>query len=48
MDRMRKMPGAMKSGLGLDCAQMISPMKQMCCGSGEKQEEDHWNPVSSP
>jgi hypothetical protein len=48
MDMMRKMPEAKKSGLGFDCAQMMSQMKQMCCGSGDKKEEAKATPVPSP
>ncbi len=47
MDMMRKIPEAKKSGLGFDCAQMMSRMKAMCCGSGEKKEEAKANPVPS-
>jgi hypothetical protein len=39
MDMMRKIPEANKSGRGFDCAQMMSRMKAMGCGSGEKKEE---------
>ena len=39
MDMMRKMPEGKKSGLGFDCAQMMSQMKAMCCGPEEKKEE---------
>jgi hypothetical protein len=48
MDMMGKMPEAEKSGLGFDCAQMMSQMMQMCCRSGEKKEEAKANPVPSP
>ncbi len=47
MDMMRKMTEAKKSGLGFDCAQMMSRMKQMCCGAGEKKEEAKANPAPS-
>jgi hypothetical protein len=48
MDMMGKMSEAKKSDLGVNCLQMMSQMKQRCCGSGEKQEEAKANPVPSP
>ena len=47
MDMMRKIPEAKKSGFGFDCAQMMSRMMPMCCGSGEKKEEAKANSVPS-
>jgi hypothetical protein len=37
-DMMKKMMGAEKGGLPCNCAEMMSRMKKMCCGSGEKKE----------
>jgi hypothetical protein len=37
-DMMKKMMGAEKGGLPCDCTEMMSRMKKMCCGSGEKKE----------
>lgn len=45
MDMMRKIPEAEKSSHGFDCAQMMSRMKTMCCGSGEKKEAAKADPV---
>jgi hypothetical protein len=44
----RKMPEGKKSGLGFDCAQRISLMMPMCCGSWEKKEEAKANPAPNP
>ena len=48
MDMMRKMQEGKKSGTGFDCAQMMSLMMPMCCGSGEKKEAAKANPVPNP
>jgi hypothetical protein len=37
-DMMKKMMGAEKEGLPCNCAEMMSRVKEMCCGSGEKKE----------
>jgi len=37
-DMMKKMMGAEKGGLPCNCAEMMSRMKKMCCGSGEEGE----------
>jgi hypothetical protein len=51
-DMMRKMMEAKKSGSPFNCAEMMSQMKQMCCGSREKKEEATQerkeNPVPNP
>ncbi len=51
-DLMRKMMEAKKSGSPFNCAEMMSQMKQMCCGSREKKEEATQerkeNPVPNP
>jgi len=35
---MRKMKEAKKTGHPFNCAEMMSHMKQMCCGAGKKRE----------
>ncbi len=51
-DTMRKMMAAEQSGSSFNCAEMMSKMKQMCCGAGEKKEgstqEAKENPASKP
>ena len=51
-DMMRKMMEAKQSGSSFNCAEMMSKMKQMCCGAGEKKEgttqETKENPVPNP
>jgi hypothetical protein len=37
-DLMRKMMEAKKAGLPFNCAEMMSQMMQMCCGTGRKEE----------
>jgi len=51
-DMMKKMMmEAEKGGLPCNCAEMMSRMKKMCCGSGEKKEgssqETKENPTSN-
>ncbi len=51
-DMMRKMMEAKHSGSSFNCAEMMSKMKQMCCGGGEKKEgttqETKENPSPKP
>jgi hypothetical protein len=37
-DMTRKMLEAKKSGQPFNCAEMMSQMMQMCCGTGRKEE----------
>jgi hypothetical protein len=37
-DMMKKMMEAEKGGLPCNCAEMMSRMTKVCCGSGEKKE----------
>jgi len=49
-EMMKKMLEAEKGGLPCNCAEMMSRMKKMCCGSGETKEgssqETKENPAS--
>jgi hypothetical protein len=47
-DMMRKMMEAKKSGSPFNCAEMMSQMMQMCCGSREKKEEAQEKSVPNP
>ena len=51
-DLMRKIMEAKKSGSPFNCAEMMSQMMQMCCGSREKKEGptqgSKENPVPNP
>jgi hypothetical protein len=51
-DVMRKMMKAKQSDCAFNCAEMLSKMKQMCFGGGEKKEgtaqETKENPVPNP
>ena len=51
-DMMRKMMEAKKSGAPFNCAEMMSRMKQMCCGAGKEKEkptqEGKENPIPKP
>jgi hypothetical protein len=51
-DMMRKMMEAKKSRSPFNCAEMMSQMMQMCCGTREKKEgftqERKENPVPNP
>ncbi len=38
-DMMRKMMEAKQSGSPFNCAEMMSKMKQMCCGAAKKKAE---------
>jgi hypothetical protein len=51
-EMMRKMMEAKQSGSSFNCAEMMSKMKPMCCGAGEKKEgttqETKENPAPNP
>ncbi len=48
-DMMRKMMETKNAGAPFNCAEMMSQMMQMCCGSREKKEEPtQENPAANP
>ncbi len=47
-EMMQKMMEAKKAGHGFDCASMMSQMRQMCCRSRDRKEEESPEKKESP